>query len=436
MRELFRKLNTLKNINGTNDKKRFIKANKNDELFIETLEFLLNSYKITNISKKKINKKVKVDPNKFCGNLHDMFMYLTHTCSGKDIDIANVQWYINEHKEFEEELKELFTKSMKLGVQGKLVNDSLGYNLIPMFGVQLATTYDDCKSKFENEHIIITEKIDGAKLICVKNDNDVRFYSRSGKEMIGLNEIKNDILKIKKRSFVLDGELITAKTFNNNEDEYKDTMKKSRIKGDKKGLKYKVYDYIEDINNFFNGYDITKTIDRKLNVKKLINESNLKHVEYLEPLYIGDDTSKIQELAFKMSEMNREGICINVSSAPYVTKRTPYLAKLKTFKSGDCLIYDVYEGTGKYKNMLGGIKLKAKYKDEMIYSKCGSGFDSKERILYWKHPELLIGKIVEVDYFDITEDSKTNVKSLRFCTWKGEEYIRIDKSSIDDTSID
>ena len=63
MNELFIKLEKLENISGKNDKKKFIKNNQDDKLFLDTLEFLLNPYKITNISKKKINKKVQIINN-------------------------------------------------------------------------------------------------------------------------------------------------------------------------------------------------------------------------------------------------------------------------------------------------------------------------------------------------------------------------------------
>ena len=61
---------------------------------------------VTNISKAKINKKVKIKPNEEIINMYDLYNYLTHDCGGKDVDLANVQAFINEHKEYENELKE------------------------------------------------------------------------------------------------------------------------------------------------------------------------------------------------------------------------------------------------------------------------------------------------------------------------------------------
>ena len=122
MEELFVKLKKLKNISGTNDKKKFIKNNQDDKLFLDTLEFLLNPYKITNISKKKINKKVQIMNNKL-KDLNEFYDYLVKQCNGKDRDIAIIQAFIREHEEFREQLEELACKSMRLGVQGKLVNE-------------------------------------------------------------------------------------------------------------------------------------------------------------------------------------------------------------------------------------------------------------------------------------------------------------------------
>ena len=105
MEELFKKLKTLKNISSTNSKKTFIKANEDDLLFKTTLKFLLDDMQVTNISKAKINKKVNIKPDKEILNMYDLYNYLSHDCTGRDTQIASVQAFINEHKEFEEELK-------------------------------------------------------------------------------------------------------------------------------------------------------------------------------------------------------------------------------------------------------------------------------------------------------------------------------------------
>ena len=58
---------------------------------------------------------------------------------------------------------------------------------------------------------------------------------------------------------------------------------------------------------------------------------------------------------------------------------------------------------------------------------CGSGFSDEERVKYFNNPELLIGKIVTIGYFEISKNEQ-NTYGFRFPTWKG--IIRDDKTEI------
>ena len=59
---------------------------------------------------------------------------------------------------------------------------------------------------------------------------------------------------------------------------------------------------------------------------------------------------------------------------------------------------------------------------------CGSGFTDSERITYFENKELLIGKIVTIRYFEVTQNETTKGYGLRFPTWTG--VIRDDKDEI------
>jgi DNA ligase-1 len=48
----------------------------------------------------------------------------------------------------------------------------------------------------------------------------------------------------------------------------------------------------------------------------------------------------------------------------------------------------------------------------------GSGISDDERVLWFNNPELIINKIITVQYFEETIDSRTNIPSLRFPTLK------------------
>jgi DNA ligase-1 len=48
----------------------------------------------------------------------------------------------------------------------------------------------------------------------------------------------------------------------------------------------------------------------------------------------------------------------------------------------------------------------------------GSGLSDNERVLWYKDPSLILNKIITVQYFEETVDSKTGTLSLRFPTLK------------------
>ena len=81
VKEIFYKI---ANVSSKKSKESIIKQNGDNELFLECLKFLLDSNITTGLSKKKINKKVKVYENT-CDDIRDMFIYLSLHNSGTDV---------------------------------------------------------------------------------------------------------------------------------------------------------------------------------------------------------------------------------------------------------------------------------------------------------------------------------------------------------------
>ena len=78
--------------------------------------------------------------------------------------------------------------------------------------------------------------------------------------------------------------------------------------------------------------------------------------------------------------------------------------------------------------MLGGVYVD--YKGNKV--KFGSGFSDKEREVFFNDPDLIIGKVIEVQYFEETENQKDDGVNLRFPTYK---KVRDDKD-IEDVNIE
>lgn len=420
MENLFKKLKELQGISSTNLKKEFIKANKNDILFNDTLFFLLNPYIVTNISKAKINKKVKVKSSREIKDLWDMYKFLEVECTGKDVDIATLQNFLETCK-YKDEVKELITKSMRLGVQAKLVNTALGKEFIPQFGCMLGESYFKNKKKVKGS-FILTTKLDGSRILIIKENGKVKCFSRQGQLIDGLIDIESELNNIEEDNFVIDGELIAEGDFEDSADMYKETMKRSRIKGNKRGLKVMTYDFIQDINDFHKGVDNTPCRARKYNLKKLIMKYKFSHIEYLQELYIGTDTREIATQLRIAQDKNEEGIMLNLANSPYECKRSKNLLKVKVMQTCDIRCIGIEEGEGKYKGTLGAII--CDYKGFEL--RVGSGFSDEQRKFFYENPNDIVGRIIECQFFEETHDKDGNL-SLRFPIFK---TIRNDKNDV------
>ncbi len=115
-----------------------------------------------------------------------------------------------------------------------------------------------------------------------------------------------------------------------------------------------------------------------------------------------------------------EGIVLNEINAPYQPgKRNASMIKIKKILSYDLEVIGIDEGTGKYKGMVGAIRVR--YKDGKVVTV--SGMTDSQRKAWWKNPYEIIGKIVQIDA--MTESSKGLLREPRF---KG---IRYDKEEAD-----
>ena len=421
------------NTSGKNDKIKIIKQNKDNELFVECLKFLLDSDIVTGLSKKKINKKVAVMGDRL-ETIEEAMEYLKQHNSGKDSDIAMIKDFCDRQEGCKLFCEGLFTKSLKIGIDVKGVNKAIP-NLIPSFNIMLADSYAKCSNRVEGKEFILTTKLDGSRICVIKKDDKIILKTRQNKLYEGLIEIEEDFKDLP--NGVYDGELLAKGVFENSAEQYKETMKISRKKGIKKGLKMVCYDYIENIEDFYNGKDLTECINRKNKLKEILS-INKENIEYLEPLYIGKDLNKIIEFSNLAVQNGEEGIMLSIANSPYECKRSKNLLKVKQFFEGDVYVTDVIEGDNKYKGKLGCVKCKFLYNGEIQDVEVGSGFNDEEREILFKNADLILNKVITIKYFEVSQNSTTGKYSLRFPTISKRypDFIRIDKSTLEETNIE
>lgn len=406
----------LQNNSSRKVKEQIIADNKDFVLFVYVLKFLYDKNITTGIDIRKLNSTVESPlPVPAFDDLSELMEYLKHNNTGSSRNILITQLSIdrisNENEEHKNLLKEIVTKSLKLGIDVKTINKVLGEGFIPTFDVQLGTPIDKCNIP-EGAEIFITQKLNGVR--CVYYNG--KLWSRSGKEFTGCNHIIYDIkkmfrfLNIPER--VLDGELILKDCgLSDSEAFQKGTGIANSDLADKSELKLVIFDTIDN-SHFHIKICNEKYSDRRsqvLEYNRAIIGNKLENIETVRCFYRGTDHSKIWEYLDYAEQNDMEGVMVNLDT-PYEFKRTKNLIKVKKFYDIDLECIEVLNAEkGKYKDTLGAIV--CKYGDNVV--KVGSGFTDEQRYYFYTYPEHIIGHIVSVKYKEKTKN-KDGSESLQF----------------------
>ena len=178
----------LKNINSVTAKKAFLKLHQEDEEFVNLLKFLLDDKIVTGISKSKLKKKTSFI-RAYCPNLKALMNYLEQHNTGRDQDISFCQNYINQHEgKIKDFIASIITKTLKLGVNTKTVNNVYGDDFIKVHQVQLGSPKEKLRLK-NNETFFLTQKLNGIRCTYVSGN----LFSRQGQKFEGFNEIVHEL---------------------------------------------------------------------------------------------------------------------------------------------------------------------------------------------------------------------------------------------------
>jgi DNA ligase-1 len=385
---------------------------KDDEVVKQYLKIAYDPYTVFGISTKKLNKKV-AGMNAYPCEVFELFEYLTSDNTGSDADIkvcqATLEDVFSKDIECSHLLEELICKDLSIGCDAKTIN-SIIPDLIPTFNVMLAEKFFDKPERVEGKEFALTTKIDGGRIIAIKENGSVSFFTRAGQKYEGLVDLENELKEILDDNFVLDGEitLLDPKGLSS-KDQYKETMKITRKDGEKHGVKMLVFDYMPVANFKIQNCPISYSA-RRAYLSSMFDLCALKYFELLPLLYVGSDVSVIPKCLDEAITDGQEGIMINICDAPYEFKRTWNLLKVKKMNTMDLQIIGFEEGTGRLAGTLGAILVRYKNGNTV---KVGSGFTDWLRTEIWNNQGKYLDQIVEIKYFEETTNQDGG-ESLRF----------------------
>lgn len=428
-KEITKALKELSGISSNLQKIEWLK-NHDDEDLKNVFKFYFDSSKVTGIAEKKFEKildnKISLKKPAWSDrNFNYVIEYLDEFNHGDNNDIRFAQIMMGNICSTDEEkecFKKLVCKNYPMGVDYKTINKVYS-NLIPCYEVMLANKYLDLNENKRNKlftkgrTFCIQEKLDGFRCTAWKENGVVKLISRQGKLITGLVDVEKAIKELSLYNFVLDGELLLTNRENvPSKMQYKATSKIVSTKDEEKhGITLNVFDMVST-EEWKNQNCLMNYSERYEHLERLIfseNKSDL--LKLVLNIVVTDDISKIEKCLKHAQKMNWEGVMVRFMDSKYEWKRSDNLLKVKPMQEMDVIIKDYEEGSNSYVGMLGAFICEI---DHPIFgnikTKVGGGYSEDERKLFWKNRDSMIGRVISIQYFEVTESSSTKQKSVRF----------------------
>lgn len=342
-----------------------------------------------------------------------------------DLSVDNIHIYVAMTNVWYDFFESIVNRTLRLGIGQSLLEKDV---LTPM----LAKKFEG-SVKYDKDGYYITEKLDGNRCRARFEDGKWTFTSRSGKEM----HVDFDMSGLDTR-LTYDGEILSPEQVKMSlaiEDKVKYNIEPGTIFADNfsstSGL---INRHTTNKKLVYNVFDIMHNVpykERREELDRMRPESDsVRILPVLKHCKTQNELQEVWDILNKITDLGGEGAMINLGSSSYVHKRTDQLLKLKKVYTMDMQVYDFKWGTGKYEGQIGSIEAKATTSDgKEIFCSVGTGLSDSQRLSWSIRPNEIVGKIVEVSYFSISQtkqdkDMGNNVYSLRFPRLK---RIREDK---------
>jgi len=258
---------------------------------------------------------------------------------------------------------------------------------------------------------LASNKLDGARCNAMLKDGEVYLQTRTGKEWLNCDHIKESLKPFFKEhpSVILDGEFYNH-ALKYEFEELMSILRKTKPTSlereySKANAEYHIYDYYDK-----NNIELV-AFDRILNLDKwFISDLDLPYIVYEESEIVHNE-EEYTEFHLKALAEGYEGSILRLN-APYdVDKRSPSLLKRKEKMDTECKIIDVIEGEGTNKGVAAKIVIEYNGTEQDAGMARGWDHDKCRKLLQNKAD--VIGKQGTIEYFGLTEYGK-----LRFPKFK------------------
>ena len=399
--------------NSNTDKLNVLKTYTQYDVVRKALVYTYDTFKQYGVTSANCKKRSDlVAPE----NFYDDFFSLLDDLDDRNITghsaIQAVNSFVNANIEFEEIIWNILDRNLKTRSTTSMINKVVP-NLIPTFDVALAKTYDEkTKKKIKwSDGWRVSRKLDGCRCICIIDENgEPKFFSRTGKEFLTLDNLKPEIRKFGVKNMVIDGEICILDEYGN--EDFQNIIKEIKRKDHTiESPFYWMFDFLT-LEDFQNKTSKSTLDERLTELFPLIKSQD--YIGILDQFDCDDDAFAHM---LEISKNNSwEGLMLRKNTT-YKGKRSDDILKVKTFYDEEYIVIDVendvqrviVDGAEVSENMLKNIIIEHKGNRVQV----GSGFNQEQRRYYFNNPNEIIGKTVTIQYFETTKN-KRGEESLRF----------------------
>ena len=330
-------------------------------------------------------------------------------------------------------LMKILTKRMNIGIGAKLINKTVGRELIPDPSLMLAS--DDQKEIVGWDKIYCEEKYDGVRVIAKGNRNGFQFYTRAFNELdkTKLSGIESDLIKVLQDSetshdVFFDGELtdLNRKSVSG---KVTQILKGTAPDDIDKGFIFNVFD-VEKPEVLESGKGSTPYLKRRQDLESLLGFLPQNSSIKLARQWVADTMEEVHGIYDQIISLGGEGVILKCADHVYECKRSRNWVKLKQIQDCDLEILGWYPGEGKREGYIGG--LICTDASRTLEVRIGSGFTDADLKSLSQNADDLIGRITAVQYNETITD-KFGGRSLflpRFIEIRSDKNLPDDMSSM------
>lgn len=350
----------------------------------------------------------------------DVLMFLYEPKQHGDLSRYNIESHLRLYTRYLPFFAKIINRELRLGIGLSVLGTT-------EFSPMLAKKYEGKLNRSKSGYYI-TEKLDGNRCIAYHDGETWKFISRNGKamyvnfDMSGMSPMyiyDGEVLsrsQVEMSNAIANG--ITGKQYAAN---FNSTSGMINKHSGVKDLVYNIFDVMLDEPYWYRRtlLDDFKPESSDVRILPLLDHKDEKSL-------FGD----IEKLLEYVVSVGGEGLMINVGDAPYWHKRTNDILKVKKVNTMDMIVVGINEGKFKYEDAVGSLMCEAVDKETNRRYSCevGTGLSDEQRFRWFVRPSEIVGKIIEVAYFDVSQNKDvagSNYYSLRFPRFK---KIRLDKS--------